>query len=71
MTPESLRELTAALEVIANPAGRELGPALDTIERIAAAEGPRLDARLNHFLAGRSYGKALAWLKERGTGRTG
>ena len=71
VTDAQVSELAAALEVVAAPAGKDLGPALDTIERIARQEGPRLDARLNHFLSGRSYGKALAWLREHGTGRSG
>ena len=71
LSPDLARQLVDALEVIASPAGRELGPALDTIERIAREERPRLDTRLNHFLSGRSYGKALAWLKEHDTGRSG
>lgn len=69
MTPEQTRELTGALEVVADPAGKDLGAALDTIERIAKEAGSGIDARLNHFLSGRSYGKALAWLKERAAGK--
>lgn len=73
MTPDQRRDLIAALETVAQPAGKDLGPALDTIERIAGDVGPKLDARLNHFLSGRSYGKALSWLKEHepGKGRIG
>ncbi len=65
VTDEQRRALVAALEIIAAPAGKDLGPALDTIERIAREAGAGLDPRLNHYLTGRSYGKALLWLRDR------
>lgn len=42
--------------------GAAISAALTEIEALQAKHGPELDDRLRHFLAGRSYAKALAWL---------
>lgn len=42
--------------------GPAISAALTEIEALQAAHGPELDPRLQHFLTGRSYAKALAWL---------
>lgn len=42
--------------------GAAISAALIEIEALQAEHGPELDDRLQHFLAGRSYAKALAWL---------
>jgi len=42
--------------------GSAISAALTEIEALQAKHGPELDDRLRHFLAGRSYAKALAWL---------
>lgn len=42
--------------------GAAISSALIEIEALQAKHGPELDNRLQHFLAGRSYAKALAWL---------
>lgn len=47
---------------IKNTDGPAISAALTEIESLQAKHGPELDARLQHFLAGRSYAKALAWL---------
>ncbi|MBI2815196.1 MAG: hypothetical protein HYX71_13040 [Opitutae bacterium] len=47
---------------IKNTDGPAISAALTEIEALQAEHGPALDDRLRHFLAGRSYAKALAWL---------
>lgn len=47
---------------IKNSDGPAISVALTEIEALQAAHGSELDPRLQHFLAGRSYAKALAWL---------
>jgi len=47
---------------IKNTDGPAISSALTEIEALQAKHGPELDGRLQHFLAGRSYAKALAWL---------
>ena len=42
--------------------GAAISAALNQIEVLQAAHGPDLHSQLQHFLAGRSYAKALAWL---------
>ena len=42
--------------------GAAISAALIEIEALLAEHGPQLDDRLRHFLTGRSYAKALAWL---------
>ena len=42
--------------------GAAISAALNQIEVLQAAHGPTLHPQLQHFLAGRSYAKALAWL---------
>ena len=42
--------------------GTAISAALNQIEVLQAAHGPALHPQLQHFLAGRSYAKALAWL---------
>ena len=47
---------------IKNTDGPAISAALTAIEALQAKHGPELDDRLQHFLAGRSYAKALAYL---------
>ena len=47
---------------IKNTDGPAISAALTEIEALHATHGPDLDDRLQHFLAGRSYAKALAYL---------
>ena len=42
--------------------GAAVSAALNQIEALHATHGPALHPQLQHFLAGRSYAKALAWL---------
>lgn len=42
--------------------GPAISAALTEIEAVLVKHGPELDGRLQHFLAGRSYAKALAYL---------
>lgn len=45
--------------------GPALSAALADLDGLLAEHRGRLDPRLEHFLEGRSYAKALAWLGER------
>lgn len=45
--------------------GPALSAALAELDGLRAAHRGQLDPRLEHFLEGRSYAKALAWLGER------
>lgn len=47
--------------------GAALSAALAELERLLAAHEAALHPRLAHFLAGRSYAKALAWLGGQGS----
>ncbi len=47
---------------IKNSDGPAISAALAELDTLLAAHGPELDPRLQHFLAGRSYAKALAYL---------
>lgn len=47
--------------------GPGLSAALTEIERLLAAHEAALPPQLAHFLAGRSYAKALAWLGGQGS----
>lgn len=47
---------------IKNSDAAGLSAALNEVEALFAAHHATLDPRLAHFLAGRSYAKALAWL---------
>lgn len=42
--------------------GAAISGALEELDTLLAAHRGGLDPRLEHFLAGRSYAKALAWL---------
>lgn len=42
--------------------GNSISGALGELESLLAAHRGRMDPRLAHFLEGRSYAKALAWL---------
>jgi hypothetical protein len=42
--------------------GPGISAALTELDGLLAAHGPSLDPRLHHFLSGRSYAKALAYL---------
>lgn len=53
--------------------GNVISDALTNLDALLAAHRGRLDPRLTHFLEGRSYAKALAYLggaSEYGTGAT-
>lgn len=47
---------------ITNSDGAELSSALNEVEQLLAAHRAELHPQLVHFLEGRSYAKALAWL---------
>ena len=47
---------------IKNSDGAAISTALNEIEQLLAAHQAALHPQLVHFLAGRSYAKALAWL---------
>ncbi len=47
---------------IKNSDGPAISTALIEIEALQASHGPELHPQLQHFLAGRSYAKALAYL---------
>jgi hypothetical protein len=47
---------------IKNSDGQAISRALMELDEMVAAHGPELDPRLHHFLAGRSYAKALVYL---------
>ena len=47
---------------IKNSDGPAISASLTEIEALLAKHGPDLDGRLHHFLTGRSYAKALAYL---------
>ncbi len=63
MTEEKIKaaliQLTAGIKKSDGPA---ISEALNRIEALQQAHWAELDPRLQHFLAGRSYAKALAWL---------
>jgi hypothetical protein len=42
--------------------GPAISVALTELDGLLASHGPELDPRLHHFLSGRSYAKALAYL---------
>lgn len=42
--------------------GAAISGALGELDDLVVTQGNRLDPRLAHFLEGRSYAKALAWL---------
>lgn len=46
--------------------GPALSAALAELDGLLAEHRGRLDPQLEHFLEGRSYAKALAWLGEQG-----
>ena len=47
---------------IKNSDGAAISAALGEIEALLGAHGDSLHPQLRHFLSGRSYAKALAWL---------
>ena len=47
---------------IKNADGAEIASALNQVEALVETHGAKLHPQLQHFLAGRSYAKALAWL---------
>jgi len=49
-------------EAIKNSDGAGLSAALNEVETLLASGRATLDPQLVHFLEGRSYAKALAWL---------
>lgn len=55
----ALIRFTAAIKQSDGPA---ISAALNDVEKLAAAHRAELHPRLVHFLDGRSYAKALAWL---------
>lgn len=66
MNATVLAELKTALAALAKPApGTNPGATLDAIERAQAALGRDVDPRLAHYLAQRSYVKALNFLEGR------
>ena len=49
-------------KAITNSDGAGLSSALNEVEALLARDRATLDPQLVHFLEGRSYAKALAWL---------
>lgn len=49
-------------DAIKNADGSSLSASLTELESLLAAHGSALHPQLRHFLEGRSYAKALAWL---------
>jgi hypothetical protein len=49
-------------EAIKNSDGPGISSALNDVEALLASERGSLDPQLLHYLEGRSYAKALAWL---------
>ena len=49
-------------DAIKNSDGPALSAALNEVEALLAAHRAELHPQLTHFLEGRSYAKALAWL---------
>ena len=49
-------------EAIKNSDGAALSSALNEVEALLTAHREELHPQLRHFLEGRSYAKALAWL---------
>ena len=56
---DALIRLHAGIKISDGPA---ISTALGELDALLAAHGPELDPRLQHFLSGRSYAKALAYL---------
>lgn len=58
-----IKEALIRLHVgIKNSDGGEVSEALSVLDGLLAAHGPGISPQLRHFLAGRSYAKALAYL---------
>jgi predicted component of type VI protein secretion system len=63
MTEEKIKVALIQLHAgIKNSDGPGISSALNQIEALLAAHGGELHPQLQHFLSGRSYAKALAWL---------
>lgn len=56
---DALIQLHAGIKV---SDGTAISTALTELDRLLATHGGELDPRLHHFLSGRSYAKALAYL---------
>lgn len=63
MTEAKIKDALIRLHAgIKNSDGTSISTALSELDNLLAAHGSELDGRLQHFLAGRSYAKALAYL---------
>jgi hypothetical protein len=56
---DALIQLNAGIK---NSDGGAISAALRELDALLSAHGAEMDPRLQHFLAGRSYAKALAYL---------
>ena len=63
MTEAKIKDALIRLHAgIKNSDGPAISASLAELDHLLAAHGAELDARLHHFLSGRSYAKALAYL---------
>ncbi len=63
MTEAKIKDALIRLHAgIKNSDGPVISTALTELDNLLASHGSELDGRLHHFLAGRSYAKALAYL---------
>jgi hypothetical protein len=63
MTEAKIKDALIRLHAgIKNSDGLAISASLADLDNLLASHGSELDARLHHFLAGRSYAKALAYL---------
>jgi hypothetical protein len=63
MTEAKIKDALIRLHAgIKNSDGPAISQTLGELDNLLAAHGSELDARLHHFLSGRSYAKALAYL---------
>jgi len=63
MTEAKIKDALIRLHVgIKNSDGPTISSSLAELDNLLAAHGSEIDGRLHHFLSGRSYAKALAYL---------
>jgi hypothetical protein len=63
MTEAKIKDALIRLHVgIKNSDGPAISATLGELDNLLATHGSEMDARLHHFLSGRSYAKALAYL---------
>lgn len=63
MTEAKIKDALIRLHAgIKNSDGPVISASLAELDNLLATHGSEIDARLHHFLSGRSYAKALAYL---------